>query len=161
MAWVGCIPRPGTSTKRERKKKKKRARNLTKWYHHLHQIFQPRKAFSGLLFITIKKKSQFSQLLINNLISKLGSFFESLLFQQLFSATDKMWTVTGFLHHYVFSWKGKQVFNTCAGLHHALLHGGQTVWKYITEARMRCCQAGDRISQVCGEQTQFSLLHIQ
>lgn len=46
-----------------------------------------------------------------------------------------MWTVTGFLHHYVFSWKGKQVFNTCAGLHHALLHRGQTVWKYITEAQ--------------------------
>lgn len=77
------------------------------------------KAFLGLLFYIHPKKGQLNQCLINNLIAKLISFFESLLFQQLFSDSDKMWKVNGFLY---------QLF-PCA------VPGGQTVWKCITEAQ--------------------------
>lgn len=58
------------------------------------------KAFSSLfLFISIQKKSQLNQHLSNSQPYSQIRFFGFLLFQQLFSATDKMWKVNGFLHH--------------------------------------------------------------
>lgn len=58
--------------------------------------------FKSSFYIHPKKKKNTNwtdTCLIHNLIPKSVSFFGFLLFQQLFSAADKMWKVNGFLHH--------------------------------------------------------------
>lgn len=59
--------------------------------------------FKSFPFYIHLKKSQLNQHLSNSQpYSQLGNpirFFGFLLFQKLFSATDKMWKVNGFLHH--------------------------------------------------------------
>lgn len=113
-------------------------------------------------YIHPKKKSQLNQHLSNSQPYSQIRFFGFLLFQQLFSTTDKMWKVNGFLHHLSPHLKMEaDVSHLHRSLQCAATRGPSSLKVYYSGPRARCCQAKDGISQVCGGQIQYSFLHIQ
>ena len=112
-------------------------------------------------FYNHQKKSQFSQLLINNLISKLGSFLNPSFSSNYLVPLIKCGRLLAFCIIMSSLGKVNRCLTPVQGSTMPCYTEVKLFGSILQKPRMRCCQAGDRISQVCGEQTQFSLLHIQ